>query len=740
MDAHSDHSSSSPSASDSQGSETSGRSQSDMARGPSPDSVDLNASQAPLLRIWGYFQDRSRPPTKLFEREEDTWRDAPASHHTQYHLRLTHHDSKDGQADLSNPRWFDDLPAFEKSDLELKRQKVAQNHPVRQDRLVAPDYWEPIEIRLHHEVEHEHWVLVQLVLYNWTRSTSTAVYSPPISLLSQHVSSYIRAYSRENQGIKAAAGSSFLRKERAETEAALPIRGRKRRALRHSAGIKVNDSADQRNSTPKPSDVSLQDTVPQLRGRLKRRLRRGRLHVRDHADPLVKETIRQDTLAKDTQEHNTSPNRRHGVIEDLEKHGLAVRVLESPVIAVVESFQPVYLEPDLMVEYYASDEAIIIPIKDPISESILGSLHIAKAAFTKRREKAPWDSSIVDRTTIAVTKLDTSVDSDLDGSPISRKDYWQKFPVRYVRGSAKECSLLLPLTPYFIIQSLTNTHIVPPSCTKMSLADATASLTWLSRSSGHINARPCFLLTGAGVCTQRYESMIVLAYRSRQLVLTESFPDQEEEYSQEFFLVSPHDFLSRIRPSVGSKTAETLRWLSDRSETWHDQRVQWKNLDMPNLTAAFDDDTTDAESLSPVPPQLEESHSTLRKVDYYFTRALGLLEFQDSRNGDRLNKYTETEQYSRSSSPQRRSSTGSAPAVEQEVAGRTRSPPETPDDLEAVLPAERSASPSEESSYLSEESSYMVGSDPGDTDDNDDADSESIDEYEKDLKSAHVCK
>lgn len=408
-----------------------------MTRPWSASSEDLNTPEAPLLRIWGHFQDRSQPSTKLFAQEEGARRSALTSHHAQYHLRLTHHDSKDGQADLSNPRWFDDISAFEESDLELKRQKVARNLPLRQDRFVATDYWEPIEIRIHHEVEHEHWVLVQVVLYNWTRSTSTAVHSPPTTLLSQHISSYIHSYSRESQGIKAAADSYLRLKEPAETEYALPIRGRKRRALRHSAGLKVSDRTDQTQSIPKPSDISVQDTVLQLRGRMKRRLRRSRLHLHDHVDPVVGGTTTPVTVTKKKQEHKTSPERRHGVIEDLEKGGLAVQVLKFPIIAVVESFQPVYLEPDFMVECHPGDETIMIPIKDPTSGSMLGSLLVAKGAFVKRREKALWDSSIVDRTTLAVTKLDASVDSDLNGAPVSMEDYWRKFPVRYVRGSAK---------------------------------------------------------------------------------------------------------------------------------------------------------------------------------------------------------------------------------------------------------------------------------------------------------------
>lgn len=515
MSAPSDNDSSSPSASDSQASEFSERSQADTIPPSPPGSEDFNAPEAPLLRIWGHFQDRSRPPTKLFAQEENARRGALTSRHTQYHLKLSHHDSKDGQADLSKPRWFDGISAFEDADLKLNRQKVAQNLPLRQDRLITPDYWRPIEIRLHHEVEHEHWVPVHLVLYNWTRSTSTAVHSPPVALLSQHVSSYIHAYSRESQGMKAAADSNFLLKQPVETEAAFPIRGRKRRALRHSAGVKINESAGLRQSTPKPSDVPVQDTVPQLRGRMKRRLRRGRVHVRDHVDPVVRETTTPDAAIKDKQEHKTSPNSRHGVIEDLEKRGLAARVLESPVIAVIESFQPVYLEPDLMVEYHPGDAAIIIPIKDPTSDTILGNILTAKEAFTKRREKAPWDSSIVDRTTIAVTKLDTSVDSDRNSQPVSRRDYWQKFPVRYVRGSAKTCNLLVSLTRCSVIQSLTKTHIVPPSCTKMNLPDITVSPTWPLPSSGHTNARPCFLLTRAGVYTQRCETMTVLSNESR---------------------------------------------------------------------------------------------------------------------------------------------------------------------------------------------------------------------------------
>lgn len=161
---------------------------------------------------------------------------------------------------------------------------------------------------------------------------------------------------------------------------------------------------------------------------------------------------------------------------------------------------------------------------------------------------------------------------------------------------------------------------------------------------------------------------------------------------------------------------------------------------MQNFTPAVDN-TTDAESLSPVPPSLEESHSTLRKVDYYFTRALGLLELEDSRYGDRLKEGTDLEELLRSPSTQsRRSSTGSGPAGEQEFPGRTRSPLDMPDDLEVALPSERSASPSQESSYHSEESSYIAGSDPGDSDDNEDGYSESIDEFEKDLKGSHVCK
>lgn len=220
---------------------------------------------------------------------------------------------------------------------------------------------------------------------------------------------------------------------------------------------------------------------------------------------------------------------------------------------------------------------------------------------------------------------------------------------------------------------------------------------------------------------------------------TDSSLKQEEEYSQESFLVSPHEFFSAIPPFAGSKTAETLRWLSNTSETWHDQRIQWKKLNMPNFTPAVDD-ITDAESLSPIPPPLEESNSTLRKVDYYFTRALGLLEFQDSRYGDRLKKYTETEQSLRSSSPQRRSSTRSASALEAEFPGGTQIPLDAPDDLEVDLPTERSASPSQESSNSVESNSSGYFGPSSDADESEDADSESIDVFEKDLKGAHVCK
>jgi hypothetical protein len=80
--------------------------------------------------------------------------------------------------------------------------------------------------------------------------------------------------------------------------------------------------------------------------------------------------------------------------------------------------------------------------------------------------------------------------------------------------------------------------------------------------------------------------------------------------------------------------ADTLRWLTDTGLHWNSERLQWDSIDInaTGIQTSYDRIEVMTLKIPNLRRQTRPHRDAMHKVEYNFTRAIGILEWEDSRN------------------------------------------------------------------------------------------------------------